>query len=98
MLRGGSIVAMNTTVVVVSLIKDDADIMKSFMFPSTSSVDVGVVLRNDFMRDMDGNSIGATRRAVDVYNREITPPYLVSFNFDAYRLVITFLFSETVNI
>ena len=100
-LTDGAVSMRNYTDVVVTLVPDDLNTIKSILTLGTSVQNTHLSITVDLIQDMNDNSVIpiANANATQAYDviPDVTPPSLISFNLNLTTDVLFLSFNETVS-
>ncbi len=98
-LEVGVALTTDDTILVIQLLPNDTNFIKSFTTLATSANNTYISLGNQTIRDMNGNSVSFNEsQLVRVFDEDATSPFIVSYELDLTAEEIRFVFDETVNI
>lgn len=100
-LSGGTVLTVNTTVVMLQLTLDDFNQIKRLPDLATTESNTYITFSSDLVADMAGNPVVAVQSpsflAVSNFTDDTTSPMLMEFNIDLNTGTLTLFFDETVN-
>ena len=101
-LTGGVVPNGYETTITIQFTTPDLNSIKELFFLATSSVDTYVSYPSSFIQDMNYNWIIPSppeeAKLVDTYIRDSIPPVLLNYTLDINAEIMTFTFSESINV
>lgn len=101
-LTGGVVPNGYETIITIQFTTPDLNSIKELFFLATSSADTYISYPSSFIQDMNYNWIIPSppeeAKLVDTYIRDNTPPVLLNYTLDINAEIMTFTFSESINV